>query len=88
MESIFPTIATLLFSVIIGMIGYWLKQVHKEIKDAIRQLTNYINELNKAVLMIETHINKGIEQGIKHNKERIQDLQERIEKLEEIEHKQ
>ena len=75
-------ITAVLFSAIVSLIGYWLKQVHKEIKEAIKQLTAYIYELNKTVMMLETHINKGIEQGISTNKEKISELQDRIEKIE------
>ena len=75
-------ITAVLLSAIVTLIGYWLRQVHREIKEAIKQLTAYIYELNKTVMMLETHINKGIEQGISNNKEKITELQDRIEKLE------
>jgi len=75
-------VTAVLCSAIVSLIGYWLKQVHREIKEAIKQLTAYIYELNKTVMMLETHINKGVEQGISTNKEKIIELQDRIEKLE------
>jgi predicted nucleic acid-binding Zn-ribbon protein len=80
--QILMIICTILFSAIVGLIGFWLRVAHKEIKEAIKQLTNYIYELNKAVMVLETHINKGIEQGISSNKERLVEMNERLEKLE------
>ncbi len=82
-EEMLVIISSVLLSTIVGLIGFWLKVAHKEIKEAIRQLTDYIYQLNQAVKVLETHINKGIEQGISANKEKINQVHERLENVEE-----
>jgi len=80
--EIFIAISSVLLSAIIGLIGFWLRVAHKEIKEAIKRLTDYIYQLNQAVKVLETHINKGVEQGISANKEKINEVHERLEKVE------
>jgi archaellum component FlaC len=80
--EIFIAISSVLLSAIIGLIGFWLRVAHKEIKEAIKRLTDYIYELNQAVKVLETHINKGIERGISTNKEKINEIHERLENVE------
>ncbi|MCB0396827.1 MAG: hypothetical protein KDD36_09250 [Flavobacteriales bacterium] len=79
--NILITIMTILLSVVIGLVGYWMRTFHKEIKDLLRQLTDYINELQQVVVSIQTHIDKGIEKDIAEHKLDIKNLYQRTGRL-------
>ena len=74
MERFYIAILTLLFSVLIGMIGYWLKTAHREIKILIKELVESLNNLQRLVTGIETQIEKGIEADINELKTDIKQL--------------
>lgn len=61
-------IITVLFTGIIGITGYWLKTVYAEVKALLKELTTYINELTKAVVILQTQVDKQIETDIQELK--------------------
>jgi len=74
MERFYIAILSILFSVLVGMIGYWLKTAHKEIKSLIKELVKSLNNLQRLVTGIETQIEKGIEADISEIKSDIKHL--------------
>ena len=82
MEKLYITILSILFSVLVGMIGYWLKTAHREIKTLIKELVESLNNLHRLVTGIETQIEKGIEADIKEIKEDVKTLYRRTNKNE------
>ncbi len=78
MEKIFLIITSIMISALIGIIGYWLKTVHKEFKRLIKELTDYTNQMRQLIVGIQMQIEKSIEaditelkEDVKHNTSRI-----------------
>ena len=77
MEKFYIIILSVLFSALVGMIGYWLKTAHREIKSLIKELVESLNNLHRLVTGIETQIEKGIEADISEIKTDIKELYKR-----------
>ena len=73
-ERLYILILSVLFSVIVGMVGYWLKLAHTEFKQLIKELTLYTNKLKELIVGIQTHIDKGIDEDIREVKSDIKTL--------------
>ena len=80
MEKIYLLILSVLFSLIVGMVGYWIKTVHTEFKQLIKELTDYTAQLKLLIVGIQTQIEKGIETDIEEIKEDIKTLYTRTNK--------
>ena len=74
MEKLYILILSVLFSAILAMIGYWVKAVHKEFKQLLKELTDYTTGLKQLIVGIQTQINKGIETDIQELKHDIKTL--------------
>lgn len=74
MEKLYIIILSFLFSAILGMIGYWVKTVHKEFKQLLKEITDYTNGLKQLIVGIQTQINKGIEADIQEIKTDVKTL--------------
>ena len=81
MERLYLIIFSILFTAIIGIIGYFLRSMHKEVKQLIKELTDYTNSLKNLIVGIQTHIDKGIETDIKELKTDIKTLFSKINAL-------
>lgn len=79
--NIILAIAVVLLTTLIGLASYWLKTVYREIKELLKELTAYINELKQIVASIQTHIEKGIEADIGELKQDVKTLYQRTNKL-------
>ncbi|WP_367583287.1 hypothetical protein [Aquimarina sp. 2304DJ70-9] len=64
----------ILFSGLIGILGYFLKTIHAEVKQLIKELTEYTNELRALIRGIQVQIDKGIEADIREIKSDIKHL--------------
>lgn len=82
MEKLYIIILSVLFSALLGMIGYWIKAVHKEFKQVLKELTEYTNELKQLIVSIQTQIAKGIETDILEMKSDIKNLYNKTNKNE------
>lgn len=82
MEKFLIITLSISFSIIVGIVGFWLKTAHKEIKVLMKELTDYTNELKQLIVGIETQIERGIEADINDNKEDIKTLFSKVNKLE------
>ncbi len=80
MEKVYILILSILFTTLVGMVGYLLKSIHKEVKQLIKELTDYTNKLKLLIVGIQTHIDKGIETDIQEIKEDIKSLHYRSNK--------
>lgn len=78
MEKIYLIILSGLFSIITGMLIYWIKQFSQLIKE----LTTYTHELKQIIVGIQTQITKGIEADISEMKTDIKELYNRTNKNE------
>ena len=78
--TILLALSTVLFSTIIGLLGFWLKTVHKEMKQLLKELANCLHEMSNMVVGIQMQIDKGIEADIRENKKSIDDLFKRTNK--------
>lgn len=74
MEKLYIIILSVLFSALVGMVGYWIKAVHRDFKQILKELTEYTNELKQLIVGIQTHISKGIESDIVEIKTDIKNL--------------
>lgn len=72
---------TILFSTIIGLLSYWFKIVHKEVKQLLKELSECLHELSNMVVGIQMQIDKGIEADIQENKKQINELFKRTNKM-------
>jgi len=79
--NLFIAITIVLMTTLIGLMSYWLKTVYKEIKQMLKELTSYINELKQLVVSMQTQIERGIEVDIKKLKSDVQILYDRTNKL-------
>ena len=75
-------ITAVLLSALIGLIGFWLKAVHKEFKMLIKELTVYTSRLKQLIVGIQMQIEKGIEIDIEELKAEHKNLQVRTGRLE------
>ena len=73
---------SVLFSTIIALVGYWLRNVHKEFKELIKELTLYTSRMKQLIVGIQMQIEKGIEIDIQELKTETKALQERTGRLE------
>ncbi|NQY68169.1 MAG: hypothetical protein HRT72_10685 [Flavobacteriales bacterium] len=74
MEKYYLIIVSVLFSAILGIIGYWAKYVHREIKTLLKELINYTQHLKSLIVEIQVQIEKGIESDIKDLKTDVKNL--------------
>ena len=74
MENLYIIILPVLFTAIIGMMGYWLKNAHREFKQLLRELTDYTGKLKELIVGIRTQIDKSIETDIQDIKADIKNL--------------
>ena len=74
MEHIYILIFSFLITIIVGVIGYWLKTAHTEFKGLIRHLTDYTTQLKELIIGIQTQLEKGVEADIKEIKMDVQKL--------------
>jgi len=79
--NLFIAITIVLMTTLIGLMSYWLKTVYKEIKQMLKELTSYINELKQLVVSMQTQIERGIEVDIEKMKSDVQILYDRTNKL-------
>ena len=63
------SIIILLVSCVLGIGGYWIKSAYAEIKQLLKELNTYIHELTKAVVTLQTQVDKQIEADISQLKE-------------------
>ena len=63
------SIIILLVSCVLGIGGYWIKSAYAEIKQLLKELNTYIHELTKAVVTLQTQVDKQIETDISQLKE-------------------
>ena len=82
MEKMYIVILSGLFTIIVGMVGYWLKTVHKEFKAVIKELTDYTTQLKHLIVGIQTQIDKSIETDISELKADIKNLYSKANKNE------
>ena len=73
MEQLSIIIISFLFSIIIAMLGYYLKITNKEYKDMLKELT----ELKHLLVSIKTQIEKSIVLDIEEVKDNIKRLFDR-----------
>lgn len=78
MEKVYLIIFSFLFSAIIGMVGWWIKTVHKEVKELIKELT----ELKQLLAGMKIQVEKSIETDITEMKSDIKTLFRRTNKNE------
>ncbi|NQY11409.1 MAG: hypothetical protein HRT71_18075 [Flavobacteriales bacterium] len=74
MEQYYLIIVSMLFSVILGIIGYWVKYVHREVKNLLKELIAYTQHLKILIVEIQTQIEKGIETDIREIKKDVKSL--------------
>lgn len=80
--KVFMILISVLFSTIIALVGYWLKNVHEEFKELIKELTLYTSRMKQLIVGIQMQIEKGIEIDIQELKTETKNLQERTGRLE------
>ena len=77
MEQVYIIILSVLFSALLGLIGFWMKSAHAEIKLLVKELTTYTSELKGLIVGIQTQINKSIETDIEEIKSDVKTLFEK-----------
>ena len=80
MQNIALLILSIAFTAVFGVIGYFLRSVHIEVKQFIKELTDYTNKLKQLIVGIQTQIDKSIEKDIVEIKEDIKTLCRKTEK--------
>ena len=80
MQNIALLILSIAFTAVFGVIGYFLRSVHIEVKQFIKELTDYTNKLKQLIVGIQTQIDKSIEKDIVEIKEDIKTLYRKTEK--------
>ena len=78
--KIVTIIVGVLLSCIVGITGYWLKSVYQEFRVLVKEFTNHINKLTQTVIVLQTVIEKVIEEDIKEMKEDIKVLYNKSDK--------
>ena len=74
MEKIYIIILSILFTALVGMIGFWLRTAHREFTSLLKELMVSLNNLQRLVTGIETQIEKGIEADISEIKSDVKQL--------------
>ncbi|TSE10331.1 hypothetical protein [Aquimarina algiphila] len=74
MNTLYNIMIPILFSGLVGILGYFLKTIHAEVKQLIKELTEYTNELRALIRGIQVQIDKGIEADIHEIKSDIKHL--------------
>ncbi|UZO79751.1 hypothetical protein NBT05_12410 [Aquimarina sp. ERC-38] len=64
MQNLLLLLLSLTFTVVLAVIGYFLRTVHIEVKSFIKELTAYTSHLKQLIVGIQTQIDKGIEADI------------------------
>ena len=82
MEKLYIILLSTLFTLIMGMVAYWLKTVHKEFKQITKELTDYTTQLKLVIVGIQTQIEKSIETDIIEIKNDIKTLYRKTNKNE------
>lgn len=70
MEKIYITALSILFAAIIGMVSWWIKNIHREVKELIKELT----ELKQLIAAMKAQVEKSIETDIQELKADIKTL--------------
>ena len=76
MEKLYIIALSILFSAIIGMVSWWIKTIHREVKELIKDLT----EIKQLLAAMKTQVEKSIETDIQEIKEDIRTLYGRVNK--------
>ena len=74
MEQIYLILLSVLFSALLGLVTYWMKTAHTEIKQLIKELTTSTNGLKELIVEIQTQIHKSIETDIEEIKMDVKSL--------------
>lgn len=80
MQNLVLLILSLAFTVIFGITGYMLRSMHIEVKQFIKELTDYTNKLKQLIVGIQTQIDKSIETDIVEIKADIKTLYSKTQK--------
>lgn len=80
MQNLVLLILSLAFTVIFGVVGYFLRSMHIEVKQFIKELTDYTNKLKQLIVGIQTQIDKSIETDIVEIKADIKTLYSKTQK--------
>jgi len=78
MEKLYIIALSFLFSAIIGMVSWWIKTIHKEVKELIKDLT----EIKQLLAGMKAQVEKSIETDIQELKQDIRTLYGRTNKNE------
>lgn len=70
LENLYIITVSILFSAIVGMVSWWIKNVHKEVKELIKELT----ELKQLIAGMKAQVEKSIETDIQELKADIKTL--------------
>ena len=70
MEKVYITALSILFAAIIGMVSWWIKNIHTEVKELIKEM----NELKQLISAMKSQVEKSIEIDIQELKEDIRTL--------------
>ena len=77
MENIPQFMLSISYAAVLAIIGYFLRSVHIEVKQFIKELTDYTSKLKQLIVGIQTQIDKGIETDITEIKDDIKTLYRR-----------
>lgn len=77
MENIPQFMLSISYTAVLAIIGYFLRSVHIEVKQFIKELTDYTSKLKQLIVGIQTQIDKGIETDITEIKDDIKTLYRR-----------
>ncbi len=77
-ERIFITIFCMCISLLVGVLGYWLKTAHNDFKGLIGHLTSYTTQLKEIIIGIQMQIEKGIESDIIELKTEVKKIGDQI----------
>ena len=80
MQNLVLLMLSLAFTVIFGVVGYFLRSMHIEVKQFIKELTDYTNKLKQLIVGIQTQIDKSIETDIVEIKADIKTLYSKTQK--------
>ncbi len=78
MQNLPILILSVSFTIVFSVIGYFLRSMHMEVKQFIKELTEYTNHLRQLIVGIQTHIDKGIETDIVELKEEIKRINKKL----------
>lgn len=80
MDNFYMVLFSILFTTIVGIMGYFVKSIHHEVKLLIKELMDYTHELKQLIVGIQTQIDKGIETDIQEIKADIKTLYSKVNK--------